>query len=253
MTNVPDPEQFRIELGELDDRHSRFQRMPSAWTTYLHVAAKVHPPVISSLLTDHGLAIIARLRDGWSVVAENPAEAELEEFIAGWCGNWGFIEHFARIPARNTLGQAFDAHQTGKPFPRTFVCDVHGRRYDGTGLLNMNLNIVVKNESTGEITELRLGAKLQLRLPDFHWDRTRETLSDAQKRITNAIKPLVRAELETIRDSYLADDYEPVVRKRDRDRHFEWLARNRVRREPVLSIVKSLEQSHTTQRDVRTV
>lgn len=97
------------------------------------------------------------------------------------------------------------------------------------------------------------GPRLTVDLPIFYWEPTAETLSDALKRITDAIRPIVRTELETIRESYLADHYEPVVRKRDRDRHFEWLARNRVRREPVLSIVRSLEDDYLNSRNVRTV
>lgn len=266
MTNVPEPEQYRIKLGDLDYSDSWFRRRASAaWSTYLLIAAEVHPPVISSLLSNHALDIFARYKEGRASGVDNQAEAELERFIAEWCGQWGFREHYARLPAHNTLGQAFRDRQMGGPEPLTFVCDVHGRRYEGTNLLD-NARVIVKNGHTGEVTELGLGAKLPMDLPDFHWEPTTETLPDALKRITDAIKPLVRAELQTIRDSYLANGYEQVVAKRDKSKDFEmvdpekyrnwgfeWVARQQLRGETPQSIADILSESLTKAPDERTI
>lgn len=136
MAKVPKRERPEVYLGELDDRRSRFGREATAWTIYLHVAANLHPPVISSLLTDCALAITARYIDEHRLGTEKRAQTDMDRFIREWCRLWGFKEYFARIPAHNTMVDALDAQRAGRPLPTDFPCDVHGRRYDGTGLLN---------------------------------------------------------------------------------------------------------------------
>lgn len=251
MTKVPEREQYRTKSGELDDSDFGFTRRAAAWTTYLQIAADVHPPVISSLITDVSLDMIARSREKRRLHVDSQVQAELDQFIAGWCAVWGFSEYFAHVPAQNTIVDALDARENGQPLPTTFVCDVHGNQHDGTDL--KITRSITFSPATGEEREYGLGAKLPMHLPDFRWDPTRETLSHAQKRITDAIKPLVRAELQTIRDSYLADDYEPVARKRDGNRHYEWFARRRLRRESVDKIMDILDEHDDTRRDRRTV
>lgn len=242
MTNVSDGGYIRIALGELDDSEFRFRQRESAWTDYLHIAAEVEPEVITTLLTDEILdawaAYIASQREGGLGAAYGPIDAHIQ----AWSERWGFIRDRVDGAAFRLLDAAHNARCAGQPLPTTFVSDSLG-----------NTTSLPPDAYHVKLFGRPMAPRLGLKLPEFFWEPTTETFNDALGRIMASIEQIVRAELGLIRKDYLSRGYQSSIRKRDRGKHFQWLARRRLLKETVVSIANSLDADTETRRDLRTV
>lgn len=237
ITNGDEGYRSRSRRGEVDDIHFPLsRRAASAWTQYLLTAAEVNPDVISSLLTPDALTLSLRFSE---------ERMSIDGHISEWCERWGFIEHFARTPALNTL---VDAGTEGSPLPTTFVCDVHGNRFDRPAIMFTRSRTFDGTTTREDVP----GAVLTGDIPIFHWDPRREAKSSALGRIMDAIETIIRADLESIEAAYLGNGYERLREKRQPD-HFVWLARFQLCRETVADIAEDIKPDQDPEHRERTI
>ena len=156
----------------------------------------------------------------------------LDGFIREWCQRWKLHEHFASIPARNLLGRARQCRAVEQPDPLTFVHDCAGVPLDPAEWepIHRATAFFVGDPQTGrreQVSGIGSGAKVTVEVPELTWNPLEEMLPEALTRIVASIEPIVRSELNRVRDEYIADGYQPVHAKDD-TQHFEWLARYQI-------------------------
>lgn len=258
MSNVSDigkRQRVRFGTGELVDNEKWFsEERRIAWTLYLLAAARIEPEIITSLLTDEGIDAARQtreLQESWEYKPERPDQPvpsspddPLDRFIHAWCEQWELLEYFAGTPGRNLLVDARRAREEGKPDPKTFTCNCAGVPFDPSDwgpILRISASFIM-DPQTGrreQTSGIGSGPKLTVVLPELTWNPREEVLSSALARIMAKMEPIVRRELNRVRDEYIADGYKTPPVKRT-DKHFEWLVRYQILGETRGDIARSL-------------
>jgi hypothetical protein len=239
MTNIPDDNRIRVRLGALDDGLGRSRS--AAWTTYLQVVADIEPAVLQSLMTPAALSLFDEYHRSGNRTA---IQDQIDHHITSWCERWGFPYYYAHIPAQNTLADA----GRGGPLPRNFTSDVYGNS-PTHGLLIHQVQVA---DSSGVMRDILFGTALDLRLPVYRWDFTRETRANAFQRVMEDIRSRVDAALDEIEADALTTGHQRVKVKR-RHEHFVWLARFQIKKDRIADIALELKPDKNPEDRERTI